>query len=184
MYRTWEIVSQHQMSIVQDRRQQDGIASARLYRKSTEALWEDGGEGKEGSPMYLRVVGREERIVTLMHAYPVKTRCVKENPEEGPTGFYLTKMDWKLLDRESSCYNRTSLLRRHVGLPSFLSSSSHHWSPVRYDLATLYDTIRSHAGSDCRVYDTILHRRSCTISISEPPLLRYLVLRELRSLST
>ena len=48
------------MSIVQDRRQQDGIASARLDRKSTEALWEDGGERKEGSPTYLRIVGRKK----------------------------------------------------------------------------------------------------------------------------
>ena len=60
MYRTWEIVSQHQMSIVQDGRQQDEIASARLDRKSTEALWEDGGEKEEGSPMYLRIVGRKK----------------------------------------------------------------------------------------------------------------------------
>ena len=48
------------MHIVQDRRQQDGIASARWDRKSTEALWEDGGEGEEGSPMYLRIVGQKE----------------------------------------------------------------------------------------------------------------------------
>ena len=35
-------------------------------------------------------------------AHPAKAVFVKENPEQGPTGFYLTKMDWKLLDRESS----------------------------------------------------------------------------------
>ena len=52
------------------------------------------------------------------------------------------------------------------------------------DLVTLYDTIRSPAGGVCREYDMILSRLSCTISISEPLLLRYSVLGELRSLST
>ena len=49
------------MYIVQDRRQQDGIVLARWDRKSTEALWEDGGEREEGSPMYLRIVGQKEK---------------------------------------------------------------------------------------------------------------------------
>ena len=61
--------------------------------------------------------------------------------------------------------------RRCVGLPSFLSPLSHHRSPVRYDLVTLYDTMRSQTCGDCYMYDTILLRLSCTISISEPPLL-------------
>ena len=59
------------MSIVQDRRQQDKIASARLDRKSTEALWEDGGEGKEGSPMYLRVVGQERKNRNMMDLFHI-----------------------------------------------------------------------------------------------------------------
>ena len=49
------------MDIVQDRRQQDGIVLARWDRKSTEALWEDEGEREEGSPTYLRIVGRKEK---------------------------------------------------------------------------------------------------------------------------
>ena len=64
---------------------------------------------------------------------------------------------------------------------SFISSSSHHWSPVRYDLMTVSCTIRSRLGF---LYDTISSCLCCTISISEPPLLRYSVLGELRSLST
>ena len=59
---TREIISQHQMSIVQDRRQQDGIATTRLDRKSTEALWKDGGEREGGSPTYLRIVGRKKEL--------------------------------------------------------------------------------------------------------------------------
>ena len=53
------------MNIVPDKRQQDGIASVRWDRKSTEALWEDGGEREEGSPMYLRIVGRKENVTLL-----------------------------------------------------------------------------------------------------------------------
>ena len=49
------------MHIVQGRRQQDGIVVARFDRKSTEALWKDGGERKEGSPTYLRIVGRKRK---------------------------------------------------------------------------------------------------------------------------
>ena len=46
MYRTREIVSQRQMSIVQDRRQRDEIASVRLDRKSTEAHMRGWGIGE------------------------------------------------------------------------------------------------------------------------------------------
>ena len=64
------------------------------------------------------------------------------------------------------------LPRRYIGLHRFLSLFSLHRSPC---------TIRS--GSS-RLYDTILSIIRCTISISEPHILRYLVLGDLRSLST
>ena len=73
-------------------------------------------------------------------------------------------------------------LRRHVGLhPFFLSSDIPHRSPctIRSWVFPVYDTISRL--SPVR-YD--LTSLSCTISISEPPLLRYLVLGECRSLST
>ena len=52
---------------------------------------------------------------------------------------------------------------------------------VRYDLAALTCTIRS--GSS-HLYDMILLIIRCTISISEPHILRYLVLGAFRSLTT
>ena len=69
-------------------------------------------------------------------------------------------------DTQAHCYDSTRLhyLCRYIGLPRFFSPRSHHRSPVRYDLATYF-------------------RCFCTISISEPHILRYLVLGELRSIS-
>ena len=79
---------------------------------------------------------------------------------------------------------RLHLFRRRIGLPSFFLLPFPSSKPVRYDLVTLYDTMRSRGCSDCRLYDMILSQHSGMISISEPPLLQYLVLGELRSLST
>ena len=69
-------------------------------------------------------------------------------------------------------------LRRHVGLPRFFSLPSLHHSPC---------TIRS---SGLRLFHHVRYDLAasfalpCTISISEPRILRYLVLGEFRSLST
>ena len=74
------------------------------------------------------------------------------------------------------------LIRRYIGLHRlFLSfSPPSHWSPCTIQSCglSMYDTISRlfHVRYD-------LTSLSCTISISEPPLLRYLVLGEYRSLS-
>ena len=85
--------------------------------------------------------------------------------------------------KKADCYVRTSILttqiRRTASFPiSFLPFTEAH---VQYDLATLTCTIRS---DDSSLYDTILSVVGCTISISEPRILQYLVLGEFRSLST
>ena len=64
------------------------------------------------------------------------------------------------------------LPRRYIGLHRFLSFSSTHRSPCTIWSDSVY------------LYDTILLTIRCTISISEPHILRYLVLGEFRSLST
>ena len=63
-------------------------------------------------------------------------------------------------------------LRRYIGLHRFLFLTSHSSKPM-------YDTISKLSCVRC---DLVLFL--CTISILEPPLLRYLVLGEYRSLST
>ena len=64
-------------------------------------------------------------------------------------------------------------LRRYIGLHRFFSHFPHTEAHVRYDLADAFlpDAISSLV---LVRYDLLPFR--CTISISEPPLLRYLVL--------
>ena len=52
------------MHIVQDRRQPDGIASERLDRKSTEALWGGWGIEERGQSDVSAYSRAKERIVT------------------------------------------------------------------------------------------------------------------------
>ena len=69
-------------------------------------------------------------------------------------------------------------LRRHVGLPRFFSLTPLHHSPctIRSDDFLVAYTVR---------YDLVASFvLPCTISISKPLILRYLVLGEFRSLST
>ena len=83
---------------------------------------------------------------------------------------------------EAECYDRTSFYYTDTSdcIVSYLSlpyTEAH----VRYDLAVPTCTIRS---CSSYLYDTILLIIRYTISISEPHILRYLVLGEFRSLST
>ena len=74
-------------------------------------------------------------------------------------------------------------LRRYIGLHRFLFPflTSIHRSPcmIQSRVSLVYDTI---SRLSCVRYN--LASLLCTISISEPPLLRYVVLGEYRSLST
>ena len=102
---------------------------------------------------------------------------------------YLQSHSWQCVMGDylyhfSLCYDRTSFsTHRYIGLHRFLFFFCYPFTEahVRYYLVgvLLYDTI---SRLSCVWWDLIC--LSCTISISEPPLLQYLVLGEYRSPST
>ena len=135
--------------------------------------------------LQMEIWKKARRITDKMIIKAQKRWAQSKNP---PRTYRDGDLVW--LEGRNLCYDRTTSLtqtRRTASFPFSYPSTVAH---VRYDLATscrVFGAIRS---SDHRVISFVRYDLPasfallCTISISEPLILQYLVLGEFRSLST